>query len=458
MFKKYIDSQKDNIIKDLEEIIKIPSKLEGYDNPEYPFGKNIDNALNKFLELGEKLGFRTKNIDKHCGYIEFGEGEELVGIIGHLDVVPEGEGWNHQPFKLTIEDEKLYGRGTIDDKGPMISALYAMKAVKENATVGKRVRLIIGLNEENDWKCINYYKQHEEIPTVGFSPDADFPCIYSEKALLTVYTEDEYEEDPIIKIKNIDCKNNRINVVPKYCGVKLEVCEKISEELKNMLITKIEEDISFTRINNEFYLETRGIQAHSAHPELGVNAVSKIIKLLNEIFNKFGIENATIETLATKIGNETNGESLGIKHENAELGDLTLNLATLELKNGKIISGMNLRIPGSIKIEEIKEKIAKELQKINPYFKGEKESLYIPKDNELVQKLCKIYNDYTGENQEPLAIGGATFARAFKNCVSFGAMKPGDKDMCHQVDEYIEMKNLIDSCNMYAIAIYELAK
>lgn len=225
-----------------------------------------------------------------------------------------------------------------------------------------------------------------------------------------------------------------------------------------MLITKIEDDISFTRIQNEFYIETRGIQAHAAHPDLGVNAVSKMVNLLNEIFNKFGVENKTINLLANKIGNEFDGESLGIKHVNEELGDLTLNLASLELKEGKIKSGMNLRIPGDMTIEEIKENITNELKEINPKYEGEKEALYISKDNELVQKLCKIYNEYTGQNKEPLAIGGATFARAFKNCVSFGAMNPDKPDMCHQVDEYIELQNLIDSCNIYAIAIYELAK
>lgn len=458
MFKNYIESEKELLLKDLAEMIKIPSKLEGYDNPEYPFGKNIDDALNAFLKIGEKLGFKTKNVDKHCGYIEFGEGDEMVGIVGHLDVVPEGEGWTYPPFELTINDGKVYGRGTIDDKGPMMAALYAMKAVKEKAEIHKRVRLIIGLNEENDWKGIEYYKEHEELPTVGFSPDADFPCIYSEKALLTVYTEDDYNENNIIKIKGVDCRNNRINVVPKYCAVKLEVTESISEELKKLLITKIEEDISFTRIQNEFYIETRGIQAHAAHPDLGINAVSKMVILLNEIFNKFGIENKTINLLANKIGNEFDGESLGIKHVNEELGNLTLNLASLELEDGKIKSGMNLRIPGDITIQEVKEKITSELKEINPRYEGEKEALYIPKDNELVQKLCKIYNDYTGQNKEPLAIGGATFARAFKNCVSFGAMNPEKPDMCHQVDEYIELQNLIDSCNIYAIAIYELAK
>lgn len=458
MFKEYIISHRDDMIRDLEKMIKIPSKLEGYDNPEYPFGKNVDDALNEFLKIAEELGFKTKNIDKYCGYVEFGEGEELVGIIGHLDVVPEGEGWSYPPFELTIKDDILYGRGTTDDKGPVIASLYAMKAVMENVAIHKRVRLIVGLNEENDWKCIKYYKEHEEMPTVGFSPDADFPCIYSEKALLTVYTEKEYVENDKIRIKEIDCKNNRINVVPKYCSVKLEVNNQIAEELKKLLLDKVSEEVSFTKNDNNFYIEARGVQAHSAHPELGKNAIAKMVMILNEIFNRFDVEEKTIKTLANKIRTETNGESLGIKYSNEELGDLTLNLASLELKEGSIKSGMNLRIPGDVELKEVKQKITDSLKELKVKFSGEKPALYIPKENELVQTLCKIYNEYTGENKEPIAIGGATYARAFENCVSFGAMRPEEPDMCHQVDEYISMKNLIDACNIYATAIYELSK
>ncbi len=457
MFEKYIESQKDNMIKDLGRMVKIPSKLEGYDNPEYPFGKEIDNALNTFLEIGKEMGFRTKNIDKQCGYIEFGEGEELLGIIGHLDVVPEGEGWKHNPFELTIEDGKLYGRGTIDDKGPMIASLYAMKAVAENTKINKRVRLIIGLNEENDWKCIEYYKKHEEMPDLGFSPDADFPCIYSEKALLTIYTEEKYNGNNKLKIKEIDCKNNRVNVVPKYCGIKLETNNEIAEELNELLLKKINEKVSFVKKQNEFFIETKGVQAHAAHPELGENAVSKMINILNDIFNKFNIENKTIKLLATKIGEETNGNSLGIKHENDELGDLTLNLANISLENGTIKTGMNLRIPGDMLLEDVKEKVKKELAGLEIEFSGEKAALYIPKDNKIVKKLCDIYNKFTGQNKEPLAIGGATFARAFKNCVSFGAMNPEEPDMCHQVDEYISIDNFMNACKMYAEAIYQLS-
>ena len=147
MFEKYIYTYKDEMIKNLDEIIRIPSKLDGYDNPDYPFGKNVNDVLEKFLSIAKEMGFRVKNINKYCGYVEFGDGEEIVGIIGHLDVVPEGEGWKYPPFELTLDDGKLYGRGTTDDKGPMIASLYAMKVVMDNAKVHKRVRLIIGLNE-----------------------------------------------------------------------------------------------------------------------------------------------------------------------------------------------------------------------------------------------------------------------------------------------------------------------
>ena len=159
-----ITKWKDEIIKSTCDLIKIPSVYEESKEEGKTFGKEPAKALEYMLDLGKKLGFKTKNIDGYCGYIEFGEGKELLGIIGHLDVVPEGEGWQHEPFLGIIEDGKIFGRGAIDDKGPVIASLYAMKAVMEQQEVNKRVRLILGLNEEREWKCIEYYKEHEEIP------------------------------------------------------------------------------------------------------------------------------------------------------------------------------------------------------------------------------------------------------------------------------------------------------
>lgn len=144
----YIENLKEEIIKNTQELIRIPSVGSTSNNINMPFGENANKALEYVLNLGKNLGFKVKNLDGYCGYIEFGEGEELLGIIGHLDVVPEGEGWTFPPFSATIHDNKIFGRGAIDDKGPVISSLYAMKAVMENCHVQKRVRLILGLNEE----------------------------------------------------------------------------------------------------------------------------------------------------------------------------------------------------------------------------------------------------------------------------------------------------------------------
>ena len=157
MFDKYINSKKDEMLSELSNLISFKSISCENSSSIYPFGEECNKALNYILDLGKKLGFRAKNVDGYCGYIEFGEGNKLVGIIGHLDVVPVSDDWTYNPFKATIIDNKIYGRGAIDDKGPVIASVYAMKAVMDNCKINKRVRLILGLNEEKSWKCINYW-------------------------------------------------------------------------------------------------------------------------------------------------------------------------------------------------------------------------------------------------------------------------------------------------------------
>ena len=189
----FTDYEKD-IIRKTQDLIRIPSIYEKSSNYKMPFGKNINEALEYILHLADSLGFRTKNLDGYCGYIEFGSGKDLVGIASHLDVVPAKGIWKFPPFEAKMLGNKIYGRGAVDDKGPTIASLYAMKVIKENFKISKRVRLIIGLNEENDWKCIDYYKKHAEIPCIGFSPDANFPCIYAEKSVLSTFLNMNYTQ------------------------------------------------------------------------------------------------------------------------------------------------------------------------------------------------------------------------------------------------------------------------
>lgn len=464
MLEKYIDSLKDEIIAETCNLINIPSVSEETNNPDMPFGKYAKAALEYALNLGNKLGFRTKNIDGYCGYIEFGEGDELLGIIGHLDVVPSGDGWNTPPFEATIKDNKIYGRGAIDDKGPVVASLYAMKAIKDNMNINCRVRLILGINEEKAWKCIKHYKGVEESPSIGFSPDADFPCIYAEKGICTVYIKDDYTkyENLPIRISNIDCNNNAINVVPKKCDVTLDIdVSKISlsdvtnfidEELKNLKF-----DITYSINGTSIILHSAGIQAHSAHPDLGKNAISPMIILLNRIFNRFEYKIELFEFFKNYIKTEFDGKSLDIDFED-ESGKLTLNVGDFKFYENYLQLGINLRIPINTSIDTITNLIDLKCKNysLDTYVAGVQESLYVPKDNYLVKTLCNIFNKMTNSNSEPIAIGGGTYARAFKNCVSFGANFPGDTDMCHQANEFIDIDKLILSCKIYAEAIYEL--
>lgn len=450
MFDSFIEKNKENIINTLCNLIKFDSVSIENDNNENPFGKNCTDVLNYTLNMANSMGFKTKNIDNYCGYIEFGEGEELVGIIGHLDIVPANiqDGWTTPPFEADIRDEKLFGRGSIDDKGPVVASLYAMKAIMDNVKISKRVRLILGLNEEKSWKCINYYKAHEEWPSIGFSPDANFPAIYAEKGIMSIEVKNKFSINNF-EIINIDCQNNAINVVPKYCCI----------TLKNTLNTNINlqstSNITVSYIDNLIKIESFGVASHAAHPELGNNAITNLIKYLLENFEfssnylKFIYDNGIFDITSPKF--------LGEKIED-ETGILTSNVAVLNYENGNLIIKINLRVPCTYKLDTIFEKY----QSIRNNFEisklGIQEPLYTPKDDYLVKTLVSIFNKKTGLTETPIAIGGGTYARAFKNFISYGATMPGDKDMCHQVDEFVEIDKLILSAKIYAEAIYELAK
>lgn len=467
MFDEYINKFKNEIILKTQELIQIPSVFSESENPLYPFGKNINDALEYILKLGNDLGFRTKNIDNHCGYIEFGTGDKLVGIIGHLDVVPEGDNWTFPPFSGKIFDNKIFGRGAIDDKGPVIASLYAMKIIKDNYKFdNKRVRLILGLDEERDWKCVNYYKAHEELPTISFSPDSDFPCIYAEKGILSCFLEMDYSSFvncPIV-LEYADCNNNAINVVPKISSCVLKIDNKkidINDFIKKLRVIIAENnfEIDIYKINDKrVKLTSHGIQAHSAHPYLGINAISRLLITLDKIFKEYKIVLPIFDFYSKYINLQYDGKRLGIFCED-ESGKLTLNIAKFDLENSVIKIGMNLRIPIETKISDIENKIK---EKINSYKEisittsSIKEPLHVSTNSYLVKTLCKVFNETINSDFSPIAIGGATYARAFDNCVSFGPNFPGQEDMCHKTDEFISIENLILTTKLYAKAIYEL--
>ena len=293
----------------------------------------------------------------------------------------------------------------------------------DNCKVNKRVRLILGLNEENDWKCINYYKQHEEFPTIGFSPDADFPCIYAEKTILTSYLKMNYKDflNKDIIITNINCNNNPLNVVPKFCSCILKIninnisIDNFIHTIKSIL-TKLNYEIDIYKIDSEnIKLTSHGIQAHGAHPDLGINAISRLIIALDEIFKQYKINIELFDFFNKFINTEYYGESLNINFED-ESGKLTLNVGNFSLQNKILQIGMNIRVPINTPIVDVGNKFLKSLSNyINVDFDTPNylPHLYVPKNNYLVQTLCKIYNEETNSNLEPIAIGRSNFCKSF---------------------------------------------
>ncbi len=454
MFDEIIENNKNEIINSLSELIKFPSVSDESGNSQYPFGEECNNVLNYALNLGKSMGFKTKNIDGYCGYIEFGEGKELVGIIGHLDVVPANieDGWTTPPFSPEIRNGKLFGRGSIDDKGPVIASLYAMKAIKDSVKVSKRVRLILGLNEEKSWKCINYYKDHEEHPSIGFSPDANFPGIYAEKGIMSVKLENNFRIKDY-DILEINCKNNAINVVPKYCSIKLKKNYSGNSNLQEI------DNIKLTEKNDILLIESFGIAAHAAHPELGNNAIKKLVSYL---INNFEFDTPYLKNLY-EIGlfDTESPRFMSSKKLEDESGILTSNVAILDYIDNKLCISINLRVPVTIKLDNIFSKyidLKSSFINLNVRKLNTQDPLFMEKDNYLVKTLVDIFNKKANLNETPIAIGGGTYARAFPNCISYGATMPGDKDMCHQVDEFVEIDKLILSSKIYAEAIYELSK
>ncbi len=478
MFDEFIEENKNEMISTISSLIKYPSvsdESKAIDGA--PFGIDCKNVLDKTLSIAEEMGFKVNNLDGYCGYIEFGEGEELVGIIGHLDVVPANidDGWETPPFEPVIKDGKLYGRGSIDDKGPVIASLYAMKAVMETAKVSKRVRLILGLNEEKDWKCINHYKKCEEHPIISFSPDASFPAIYAEKGIMSISLKHRFELHDA-KILSFDTKQNAMNVVPKYCELKIEAESEL--ELSDYKDSLSNSDIKVEKDGNIYTIKSYGIAGHAAFLQKGINAITNLIKYILENFkvNYFDQEEYRYLQKLYNLGlfeiespeflsREDISSPTEFKEDSFikdESGILTSNIAQIEYdEDGFLIIKTNLRIPVTFPLDDILEKyrsISLIFPNITVEAFGKQEPLYVRKDDPLVENLVNIYNLKVARKDEPIAIGGGTYARAFPNSISYGAVFPWEQDLCHQVNEYADIESLVLASKIYAEAIYNLAK
>lgn len=443
-YKKRVEELKDEMIESIKQLVNIPS-VKDEESKDTPFGNDIDKALKKALEICENLGFKTHYDEEgYYGYAEIGEGKEMLGILGHLDVVPAGErsNWNTDPFKAQLKDGKLYGRGTQDDKGPTIAALYAVKALMDSEVeFDKRVRFIFGTDEESLWGGINKYMEKEEVPTFGFTPDSEFPMIHAEKGLLQAKLKSESIGDIILS------GGNSFNAVPDRIGYSGKYSDDLKKELDNLEYKyEIKDDI--------IYVIGKG--AHASQPQKGLNAISLLAIALNNI----GVKSNSIKFIAETIGEDYNAKNIFGKCEDEPSGKITFNIGKVNIDEDSEEIAIDIRIPVTKDKEKIVDDIKNKVKEYNIKYEefDYLDSLYVPKDHKLIKTLRKVYEDETGLDSTPLVSGGATYARAMDNCVAFGAVFPGGEKVEHQANEYIEIDKLIEVAKIYSAAVYNLTR
>ncbi|WP_443659252.1 dipeptidase PepV [Clostridium algidicarnis] len=462
MISKKIDELKEELIQSTRDILMIKS-VEGEPTKNAPLGEGVSEALDKALDICDKLGFKTVNMDGYVGYAEYGEGEEYIGILGHLDVVPEGDGWKYPPYAAEIHDGKIYARGALDDKGPIMAALYGLKAVKEsNLSLTKKVRIIFGTNEETGSKDMDYYMKYEKPPIAGFTPDAEYPIIYAEKGatIFDIVKEIDVLEDESIKINYIK-GGNRANMVPDYCEASIS---GLSYEWLTSHIEKFNQKeglkVLLEQENENIIIKTYGVSAHGSTPERGKNAIMFMMDILSNIDISNNSLKKFISFVNKNISYDVYGRNFGVYLEDKASGKLSFNVGVINYNEGKIIMTLNLRYPVTFKLEDMMEPFKKTLMGTGIEIENfeEDKPLYFPPEHELIKTLQKVYKEQTGDEPKLLAIGGGTYAKEIPNIVAFGPIFPGKPDLDHQPNEYIEIDDLILNAKIYGNAIYELAK
>ncbi|NLX70495.1 MAG: dipeptidase PepV [Clostridiales bacterium] len=456
-----IGSYRDEIIRSTCELVAIPS-VKGPAQPGKPFGEPVNQALEYMLQLGEEMGFTTKNVDGYAGHIEFGQGDKMMGILVHLDVVPPGAGWTYPPFDAKIQDGRIYGRGAIDDKGPAVAALYAMKAVKEaGVPVNKRVRLILGTDEESGWEDLKYYFDREPMPDFGVSPDGRYPVINAEKGILHIALRKKFsQKDNSIGLQKMS-GGQRPNMVPDECTCIFDSSANNDNIMSGIENFKNSTGYEFTVTSDEngnLQIRSLGKLAHASAPEMGRNAVGQMLAYLVSLGPGEGDMERFIQFLHNKVGMEVQGESLGLAMEDQLSGKLTLNLGMINIDRDLGEAVIDIRYPVSIDKEHVL-KIIGDIAAQNGVEVEElhyQKPLYVPEDHFLVQTLMSVYTRLTGQPAYTMAIGGGTYARAIKDAVAFGAVFPGKPELAHQKDEYIGIEDLILNSRIYAHSIAEL--
>ena len=446
-----IESMHDEMIDTLQKWIRVPS-VKGEAAPGAPFGKEVRSMLDMALADCEQMGFKTQNFDGYIAHADLGEGsdEDALAILAHLDVVPEGDGWKYPPYGAVIENGRMYGRGTSDDKGPAVAALYAMKAVKDaGIPLRRKVRLILGCDEESGWEDIAHYNKVATMPRMGFSPDASYPIINIEKGIcrLELHGVLSNEGLQVIAFNN----GERPNVIPGRASA-LVVGDAATVAQAEAAAKKLDIPAEVQLTDKGVSITVTGISGHAAYPETARNANGEMLLLLREL----GVQ-GDLCLLADKIGLDYKGEGLEISVSDGISGYLTCNLGIIRAGEGGVYATLDIRYPVMTNPDMIIKNVSASLPDMRVDAMEVKEPHHVPAGSELVQNLLDAYHEVTGYERKCLYTGGGTYARSLQEGVAFGASFPQDEDLAHQANEYADIEGLYKNIKIFALAIVKLA-
>jgi succinyl-diaminopimelate desuccinylase len=435
----------------LREWIQVPS-LKSEAEADAPFGALLKRMLDLVLKNASELGFEVHNYEGYAGDAQMGEGndEDALAILAHVDIVPAGDGWTREPFGAGLEGDNLYGRGTSDDKGPLAAALYAMYAVKlAGIPLKRKVKLIIGCDEESGMEDIRYYKKVAVMPRTGFSPDASYPVINLEKGMcgLELTAPVSAEGLQILELH----VGERTNVIPGSATAVVKGLPVLAARVEEVS-GKYGWPVTAAMEGEKIRITATGINGHAAFPEAARNAIGQMLITLREL-GAVG----PIAILADAVGTQYYGEGLGIASEDKASGKLTCNLGIIRIEKGKLFATLDIRYPLLIAGERLRDIIAAHIKGIEVKQVTFKHPHYVPESSELVQCLLEAYHEVTGGKKETLSTGGGTYARMLSEGVAFGASFPDDPDLAHQADECISISSLMNSMKIFFRAIVKLA-
>lgn len=499
MVDAWVDAHAEEMIKDLKVLVRIPS-VKGEAMEGMPYGEMPARAVQAMQEMMEHFGLRTTNYENHCVAADLdAPGEKELDILAHLDVVPVSDSWTKTgPFEPLVEGDRIYGRGTSDDKGPAVAALYAIRCIRElGLKLKKGVRLVCGSDEECGSQDLEYYYSREEEAPCTFSPDADYPLINIEKGRLqkSFYasmegmknipapgstsdslwpgsasdfsclggTSDSSNQGGV-RVVSIDA-GDTVNVVPGkgslvLSGVSEEILGSAAKETEKTTCGRLE----YREQDGKMYVTAFGNSSHAADPEQGVNSVTMILDLLKRL----AIGRTPGEKILLEIGRlwphgDCRGQALGVTCADEESGSLTMSLDVLKYEadedgSFRLKGTFDSRIPLCCRGEEMVRTIRSKLEEAGCMMEegGMVPAHSVSADSELVQKLLQSYELYFGKKGKPIAIGGGTYVHDLKRGVAFGCAVPEVDNRMHGDDEFMEIPMLVRSTKIMADAILRL--